>query len=255
MSFIKYQCQILARYNNERLCNGLERVKPLNNLRERIPEGYFPKMVRSVSNRAYPPRIDNALLYDVNRDDGLVEIAELERWRDRIHQAIDQGFVVEQGTNRHIALDETNGIDILTNILEASRLSPNRQYYGQLHNYGHNLIAYAHDPDNRHLEDYGVMADVATAMRDPVFYRWHSFIDSFCVKFKNTLRPYTNDMLRYDGITIKDISVKIAIPSERIEPNKLGTHLQRSAVDLGAGLDFGPGDVYAQVIAQSLLFN
>lgn len=222
-------------------------MKPLNNLRDRIPEGYFPKLVRSVSNRAYPPRVDNALLYDVDRDDGLVEIAELERWRDRVHQAIDQGFVVEQGTNRQIPLDEANGINILGNVLEASRLSPNRQYYGQIHNFGHNLIAYAHDPDNRHLEDYGVMADVATAMRDPVFYRWHSFIDSFCVKFKNTLRPYRIDELHFDGVTITDVSAKMSIQSDRVEPNKLATHLQRSEIELGAGLDFGPGDVYAQV--------
>lgn len=212
-------------------------------------------MVRSVSNRAYPPRVDNALLYDVNRDDGLVEIAELERWRDRIHQAIDQGYVLEQATSRHIPLDEANGIDVLGNVLEASRLSPNRQFYGQLHNFGHSLIAYAHDPDNRHLEDYGVMADVSTAMRDPVFYRWHSFIDSFCVKFKSTLQPYRAAELCYDGITVTAANVKISIPSARVEPNRLATHLQRSAVELGAALDFGPGDVYGQVSSQLIILR
>lgn len=73
------------------------RVVPLNNFREPIPEGYFPKIIRSVNNRAYPPRIDNAKLSDLNRveDDTYIEIAEIERWRDRIHQAIDQGYVVE----------------------------------------------------------------------------------------------------------------------------------------------------------------
>lgn len=136
----------------------------MNNLRERIPEGYFPKIVRSLNNRAYPARPDNALLQDINRDDDRIEIADLERWRDRIHQAIDQGYVIEQGTNRHIPLDEANGINILGDILEASAISPNRQLYGNLHNMGHNVIAYVHDPDNRHLEDYGVMADVTTAM-------------------------------------------------------------------------------------------
>lgn len=79
------------RYNNERFCNGLQRVKPLNNLRERIPEGYYPKIIRSLNNRPYPARPDNALLQDINRDDNVIEIADLERWRDRIHQAIDQG--------------------------------------------------------------------------------------------------------------------------------------------------------------------
>lgn len=67
-------------------------MKPLSNLRERIPEGYFPKIVRSLNNRAYPARPDNILLQDINRDDNVVEIADLERWRDRIYQAIDQGY-------------------------------------------------------------------------------------------------------------------------------------------------------------------
>lgn len=102
-------------------------MKPLSNLRERIPEGYFPKIVRGLNNRAYPPRPDNSLLQDVNRDDDSVEIGDLERWRDRIHQAIDQGYVVEHGTNRQIPLDETNGIDVLGDVLEASALSPNKQ--------------------------------------------------------------------------------------------------------------------------------
>lgn len=123
--------KICARYNNERFCNGLERVKPLNNFRERIPEGYFPKIVRSLNNRAYPGRPNDLFLQDINREDDQVEIAELERWRDRIFQAIDQGYVVEQGTNRQIPLDDTRGIDILGDILESSALTPNRQLYGR----------------------------------------------------------------------------------------------------------------------------
>lgn len=36
-------------------------------------------------------------------------------------------------------------------MIESSLLSPNRQLYGNLHNMGHNLIAYIHDPDGRFL--------------------------------------------------------------------------------------------------------
>lgn len=223
-------------------------MKPLNNFRERIKEGYFPKIVRSLNNRAYPSRPDNAQLQDLNRDDDTTEIADLERWRDRIHQAIDQGYVVEQGTNRHIPLDETNGINILGDVLEASALSPNRQLYGSLHNVGHNIIAYVHDPNGTHLEDYGVMADVTTAMRDPIFYRWHAFINSICVKFKNTLQSYQPNDLVFDGIVVQSIDVKITSSSANTTPNLLLTYWQKSDVDLGAGLDFGPGNVYAQVI-------
>lgn len=104
-----------------------------------------------------------------------------------------------------------------------------------------------HDPDGRHLEDYGVMADVATAMRDPIFYRWHAFIDSIFVKYKNTLSPYQSKDLVYDGINLSSVHVEIVSKSPNKASNVLLTYWQKSDVDLGAGLDFGPGNVYAQV--------
>lgn len=163
--------QIISRYNNDRMCNRLERVKPLNNIRVAVPEGYFPKIIRSSNNRAYPPRHGNALLSDVNRveDETVVELADIERWRDRIYQAIDEGYVVDTSGNR-ISLAGSEGIDILGDVVEASSLSPNRLLYGNLHNQGHNVISYVHDPDQKYLEEYGVMGDVTTAMRDPIFY-------------------------------------------------------------------------------------
>lgn len=233
----------------------MERVKPLNNLRERIPEGYFPKIVRGLNNRAYPARPDNSVLQDINREEDMTEIAELERWRDRIHQAIDQGYVVEQGSNKQIPLDEANGVSVLGDILEASSISPNRQLYGDLHNKGHNLIAYIHDPDGRHLEDYGVMADVATAMRDPIFYRWHAFIDSIFVKLKNNLQPYQPQDLACEGIHVDAVNVEVITKSPNKTSNVLLTFWQKSDVDLGAGLDFGPGNVYAQVNSLAFLFQ
>lgn len=208
-------------------------------------------------------------MQDINRDGDSIEIADLERWRDRIHQAIDQGYVIEHGTNKQIPLDETNGINTLGDVLEASALSPNRQLYGNLHNMGHNLIAYVHDPDNRHLEgdylsinysriyiiennffhkDYGIMGDVTTAMRDPIFYRWHAFINSIFVKFKNTLRSYQSNELLFEDIVVHSVDVQITKRSTNTTPNVLLTYWQKSDVDLGAGLDFGPGNVYAQVI-------
>lgn len=91
------------------------------------------------------------------------------------------------------------------------------------------------------------MADVATAMRDPIFYRWHAFIDSIFVKYKNTLSPYQSKDLVYDGINLSSVHVEIVSKSPNKASNVLLTYWQKSDVDLGAGLDFGPGNVYAQV--------
>ena len=54
----------------------------------------------------------------------------MERWRERFLEAIQQNAYTDpQG--RRIPFDETTGIDVLGNMLEASRLSPNFNYYGE----------------------------------------------------------------------------------------------------------------------------
>lgn len=138
------------------------------------------------------------------------------------------------------------GIDILGNIVESCSLSPNRQLYGNLHNQGHNVIAFSHDPDARFLEQYGVMGDVTTAMRDPVFYRWHSFIESVFVRHKERLPEYNAAQhFSFDNVSVQSIAIQIS--RANAAPNILLTYWQRSDVDLAAGLDFGPeGNVYAQ---------
>ncbi|XP_023292341.2 phenoloxidase 2-like [Lucilia cuprina] len=236
--------QIVARYNMERFSNNLGRVARFNNLRQPIPEGYFPKMDSLVASRAWPPRFDNTALSDLNRelDQINLDITDLERWRDRIFDAIHQGFVVDESGNR-ITLDEQRGIDVLGNIMESSIISPNRSFYGDLHNMGHVFISYAHDPDFRHLESFGVMGDAATAMRDPVFYKWHAYVDDIFQEHKTRLNPYTLPELQYDGVTISGIQVA----ADGGRPNVLSTFWQQSDVDLSRGMDFVPrGNVFAR---------
>lgn len=100
------------------------------------------------------------------------------------------------------------------------------------------------------MEDYGVMADVTTAMRDPIFYRWHSFLDTIFTKYKNTLPPYHEPELIFDNIIVNSVEVQIK-SNRNVTANLLLTFWQKSNVDLGAGLDFGPGNVYAQVCEPS----
>jgi tyrosinase len=79
----------------------------------------------------------------------------------------------------------------LGNLIEASEKSLNSKYYGSLHNSMHLFTSMAHDPDDRFKEGGGIMGDTSTAMRDPVFYRVHAFVDSIYNAFKQTLEPYT----------------------------------------------------------------
>ncbi|XP_050333467.1 phenoloxidase 2-like [Bactrocera neohumeralis] len=231
--YYMYQ-QILARYNVERLGNDLKRVEPLIDLREYIKEGYFPKMESA-------PRFDNTKLSDVRRhqDQLIMDIEDLEQWSERIKEAITKGFVLDE-SEKHIPLN----IDVLGNIVESSKASPNRNLYGDLHNMGHLFIAYAHDPSHRHLESFGVVGDLATAMRDPAFYRWHAYLDSIFQQHKAQLPPYTNAELRHDGFSLTSVEV---IAENVREPNVLQTFWQESDIDLSRGMDFAPrGNIFAR---------
>ncbi|XP_054739627.1 phenoloxidase 2-like [Anastrepha obliqua] len=236
--------QVVARYNLERFSNNLARVVRFNNLREPITEGYFPKMDSLVASRAWPPRFEDTKLSDLNRelDQINLDVSDMERWSDRIFEAISQGFATDESGNQ-VPLDEVRGIDILGNIMESSIISPNRSLYGDFHNMGHVFISYSHDPDHRHLESFGVMGDSATAMRDPVFYRWHAYIDDIFQDHKTRLTPYTLPELSYQGVSVTGVQVA----PEGGQPNILQTFWQQSDVDLSRGMDFVPrGNVFAR---------
>ncbi|XP_045454185.1 phenoloxidase 1-like [Melitaea cinxia] len=240
--FYYMHSQIIARYNGERLNNSLARVKKFSNWDEPIPEAYFPKLDSLTTSRGWPPRQANMTWQDLNRPvDGLkLTVNDMKRWRRNIEEAIATGMVRNRdGTTKPL------DIDTLGNMLEASILSPNPELYGALHNNGHSFTAYMHDPNHRYLEQFSVMADEATTMRDPFFYRWHAFIDDMCQKFKEStyVRPYTRSELENAGVQITSVRVE----SGTGEVNTLNTFWMQSDVDLSRGLDFSErGPVYAR---------
>ncbi|KYQ50113.1 Phenoloxidase subunit A3 [Trachymyrmex zeteki] len=235
--------QIQSRYNAERLSNRLGRVKRFLNWRESIPEGYFPKLVAGSLN-IWPARPASAVLKDINRpvDQLYFDIQDLERWRDRIYEAIHTGVYISPCGERK-PLTEFDGIDMLGNIIEASILSPNQNIYGDLHNLCHMAISCCHDPDHRYLEPFSIMGSSATAMRDPIFYRLHGFIDHVFLEHKNTLPEYDLQQLSFPGVIITDIAVQT--PNQ--PANQISTFWTKSDVDLSRGLDFTPrGPVLAR---------
>jgi tyrosinase len=154
-------------------------------------------------------------------------------------------FCFFQASGQQIPLDEVNGINILGNMMEASAtLSPNGAFYGDLHNTCHVFIALSHDPDHRHLESFGVMGDSATAMRDPVFYRWHAQVDDMFQQHKIKLTPYTDQQLTFPDITVDGVAVN----TTGAPANTFSTFWQQSDVDFSRGLDFSlsKGNVFAR---------
>lgn len=45
-------------------------------------------------------------------------------------------------------------------------------------------------------------------MRDPVFYRWHAWVDEVFQTHKAMLPPYTADQLTYPGVSVAAIQMQ-----------------------------------------------
>uniref|UniRef100_A0A1Y9H277 Tyrosinase copper-binding domain-containing protein n=1 Tax=Anopheles dirus TaxID=7168 RepID=A0A1Y9H277_9DIPT len=231
--------QLLARYQTDRFAQGLGLLEPLDNLRGAIREPYYPKLLRSANNRTFCARYPAMTLTNVSRSaDRLdVSLATLEASIARVKEAIDAGFAVNTDGGR-VPLDDARGIDVLGNLVERSSLSINRSLYGDVHNNGHVLLAYIHDPRGIYLESAGVMGGIATAMRDPVFYRWHKSIDNLFARHKLRLPPYTMAELSNGNVTLEAFDTQLNSSGGAV--NNFVTYWERSQVDLGAGLDFAP---------------
>ena len=52
-----------------------------------------------------------------------------------------------------------------------------------------------------------VMGSAVGALRDPVFYRWHTCIESIFRVYKGSLGPYTNEDLNFDGVEVTEVTI------------------------------------------------
>ncbi|XP_050704837.1 phenoloxidase 1-like [Eriocheir sinensis] len=231
--------QMLARYDMDRLSVGLSRVEKLANWRIPIPDGYFSKLTLDNSGQMWGSRQDNTLVQKFRRDGLMLDVTDLERQHSRLMDAIHQGHLIDREGKLVKLTDEgvapkRRGIVLLGDAIEADRkLGLNSPFYGSLHNQGHIIISAAHDPDNAHKENLGVMSDSSTAMRDPVFYRWHKYIDDLFQEYKLTQPPYTMEQLSVQTVTVTGVEVESAD-----RKNMLTTGWNTQDFEASRGLDF-----------------
>uniref|UniRef100_T1J6H5 Tyrosinase copper-binding domain-containing protein n=1 Tax=Strigamia maritima TaxID=126957 RepID=T1J6H5_STRMM len=222
--------QMIARYDCERMSHNLSRVVVYHNFDDPIDEGYAPHLNNDISGTVYASRPRNMVLQDTPS----VPVHRLITWYNRIVNSIHER-TYRRSDGQVVPLDETNGISIIGDIVEPAATGPSPTYYGDFHNSGHDLISRIHDPDERFREEMGVMGDSATAMRDPVFYRWHKFIDQIFQEHKNTLDPYTPEQLQWNDVTVQSVSVQGSTSSR---PNNLQTFWQDRTFELQRGINF-----------------
>jgi hypothetical protein len=180
--------QMLARYDTEREALNLERVKELKAYTDPIPEGYEANLP-GFSNRA-----PNAVMHDMQLGPGFnYRVSDHDQRRKRLLAAAESGKL-QNGTGTTAVT-----VDLLSSTAESNIGSVDGVnwrnplgFYGSHHNFGHVLIADLRDSNGPFPNREGVMTSPSTAVRDPVFFRWHRHVDETIYLWQETLQP--NDL-------------------------------------------------------------
>ena len=209
--------QMLARYDTERLAFGLARVVPIDDLNAKMPEGYDP--AGGIRGLPLPTWFENLVPAARPAD---------SPWADRFFLGLDQqgnprffrrtteiqqdGLLREAARTGRLTKDGGGDVAATTDLLGAAtepdfaaatptrpaQGSPDPRRYGAVHGMGHVLIASFPDPDHP-----GVMFDTDTAIKDPVFWRWHKHIDDLSKTLQDRGGPRDFDQEQHPNVEIR----------------------------------------------------
>ncbi len=177
--FVYMHQQMLARYDAERLSNGLASVEPLdaNYLNGPVGAGFEPGPTLATNFGSRLPGITVP-----------VEAADaLSGWISAIREAIVAGAFQQTGDQPPIEITPALLGDQIEAVHPIYRGAVDQNLYGNLHNQGHGMLADLSEGQP------GVMASTVTAIRDPVFFRWHRLIDDLSFSWQETRDPVPFD--------------------------------------------------------------
>jgi hypothetical protein len=178
--------QMLARYDTERAALGLPLTQPLFDYTSPIPEGYLANLP------GFSDRAPNAVMQDLNLAGGVTyRVADHTQRRDRLAQAATTGMLAQGGTGVPIGTISLLGATAESTIgsVDGAGWQHPLSFYGSHHNFGHVLIANLAAPSGPHPTRPGVMSSTETAMRDPVFMRWHRHVDDHFFMWQQRHQP------------------------------------------------------------------
>jgi len=193
--------QMLARYEAERLSLDLGLTR------------YFTpdQWGRRISD-SYDPRLGSDW---TRRSPGYISTRKMNNLRETVESMARYNGRYSDG--------EDLGIDRFGRIFE-----------GGLHNTGHIEINELSAGSN------GVMGSTVGGMRDPIFYRWHGYVDSMFRQYKNRLTdsaPYSDEDLGFPGVRV----VSAVVQSQGGVPNTFYTYSELSSVRLNSLSSTSPG--------------
>ena len=180
--------QMLARYDTERKAFNLSRAKELSAYSDPIPEGYQANL------QGFSDRKPNEVMHDVMLGPGFTyRVSEHDERRKRLLAAAQSGKLQKGAGTTPVT------VELLSSTAESNIGSvdgPNWRnplsFYGSHHNFGHVLTSDLRDPAGPFPGRPGVMSGTATAVRDPIFFRWHRHVDETIYLWQETLAP--NDL-------------------------------------------------------------
>ncbi|MFN6516195.1 MAG: tyrosinase family protein [Nostoc sp. CreGUA01] len=184
--------QMIARYDAERLAVGLQRVDRFSDYRATIPQGYNPGNLRLRNDDGtwyqFRARPAGATISDltvppfVTRPGG--KLSNQEAFRDRLFEAAKTGIFQQLPSQEPVKIDNLGNTEE-GNMNSVAGDPKTNEIYGNHHNDGHiHLMLF----DN--ITPFGVMAETATAVRDPIFWRWHKHVDSIFHTWKEQQPPH-----------------------------------------------------------------
>jgi tyrosinase len=193
--FLYMHRQMLARYDAERFYQGLPRTVPFGDFREAIAEGYDPGPVvgKNFSRREAGKSLQSLYIPGWILPPSYT-ISDQEVRRDRMLRAVGTGRFDHAEPGVPVTVD-TLGATVEPSIATLTPgTGPGRftSYYGNYHGMGHIMSALINGPTRPPGPDNkpGVIVDTATAIRDPLFWRWHKHIDNLYFAWQERQPPY-----------------------------------------------------------------
>ena len=239
--FLYMHCQMLARYNAELLSWNMEMVYPFDF--DEIPlHRYKPPagLTGPDSDIEYSTRPAGQGWYEGknphNSSETIPSKTTMVTWQSNIMKAIlNECFITNDGGTHKITEGEAiNTIGMMVEALaEAIQDNPEgvfpcRSKYGNIHNQGHNKFSEIGLSEAGN--DFGVMGDVAAAIRDYVFWLWHRHVDNFR---REIVRKYQHKIDAYlPEVKLCDVQIVPKEENSKTPSGGVATYLGSPNVDL-----------------------
>uniref|UniRef100_A0A8D8WBZ5 Allergen Cr-PI n=1 Tax=Cacopsylla melanoneura TaxID=428564 RepID=A0A8D8WBZ5_9HEMI len=211
--FYTYLQQIVARYNIERLSNGLPQVQQIE-YDQPIQSGFNPQLQyengQAVPNRPANVQINNNQANNNNNENNNFANAFVnfvKTHEQRIFDAIDAN-AVKNNAGVSVPINPFYATNTISNIVEANADGANNQYYGSYFTELLKLVGSASDANKQLGLAPSALENYQTQIRDPAFFNIAKRVVNVVNHYKNVhFKPYTTQELRFNGVQVQSFDV------------------------------------------------